>query len=810
MNSNNSPINTRKTKKRGRVNSNSNSNTESKPKTKKVTTEPLQSPRGMLNTNTKPATPIVQPFTPMPAMAKPLPMPATAQPLPPVPAMAQPFTPVPATAQPFPPMPPMAQPFTPVPAMATPVVSVPAMTMPVSVSRPTQSAIDLTKKVDWSWDYRMQRFNKLEIELFCRKVHAKLSRDPFPLFFPDTTLKVELTMLFISKFNPFKAPNGQTLDRQHVQGEEQYDEVKKRFEYLDGRKWNETAISEGLITSIGSGPGRVCINRPGGLVLTSKLSSDVLAHICQLAGAIPFEIFLEILLIQRKSKFLWCFAKTTLKKVGVGIFSASTLNPNNIRDDPQTRTAERYWEAQLSYYISLCMIERSGLKFFMPDNMETIEHVLKESAALAAAGNATFRCLRQFSLIELSKTEKKDIIRSLAQKLHGKKDSEALSSMFVKDASIENVRLLSDSFFYARSSRQYGTLMESLGYSIMDTLYKISQTKGKASDQYLKFFFRLTSIPNAQQIDIIIKMRDIIIKIGNGTREQLPIILMTEIGRDTRMLYAMFEMAVYAGCDKILFFIRNIKPQIGEMITSLAIAVNDTSHPVSAYLLGTSGSNSEVEDSVRSRGRSPIRNASGPSGISFRPVEGRGRSRVSRVFECDIRNQKTALFVKNMLLALQEGTYRQAGTNAEVYNFFANICAVPWETRFNLEKYVYVKTLSYNMFLIFGDDDNGLKTSNSLSLSIISKMLDKEVQMDTVLTKAEYEGIRSKLGPDPKTMVDAYYVPYTKLEFEGEFSKGDFAKTLNQIGQKLKLDVKELLYPTVSGVEDVFENALAE
>jgi hypothetical protein len=673
----------------------------------------------------------------------------------------------------------------------------------IADAKPSPKAVDLNKKVDWSWDTLQDGFKSEEIELFCRKVHRTLTlpfKGPFPSNFHENYLKVKLAMSFINKFYPFKAPTGQTLEREHVQGEKKYDDVKKTFELEDGMIWNDTGVSEGLIKKIGDDPDNVCINRPGRLVLTKKLSSDVLAHICQLAGAIPFEVFLELLLIQRKSKFLWCFAKNALKKVGVGIFSASTLNPNNIRDHPQTRRAERYWEAQMTYYISLCTKGNNKLKFEEDDSsLEIIEKTLNETAALAAAGNATFRCLRYFSVTKLQNGTT-NALRRLTEKLHDRKESEALTSMFIKDASIENVTLLSNSFFFAHATEQYGTLMESLGYSIMDTLYELSKREGSASDDYIRFLFELSSIPSfksKERDDMMSLMISIMIKIGKGTRAQLPLILMEYVDKDTRLLYAMFELAVYAGCDKIIFFIKTIKPQIEKMVTSLAVAVNDRSHPVSAYLLGTAGSNSEAEGpKSRGRGHSPVRNA---IGLSFQPLTGLGRSRVSRVLECDIRSQKTGVFVKNILLELKKGTYKGAGSNSYIYNFFANIGGMPWTTRFNTKKEIELYILAYNMIIFTEEDLNDGLTDKLMTLftRIVGKPFDQKI------TKAEYDAVRAKMGLSENSMVDAYYVPFTKEEFEGEFSKSEFSKTLKQVGAFLKVDVATLLYPEV----EVFENA---
>ena len=615
-------------------------------------------------------------------------------------------------------------------------------------------------------------------------------------------------MIKINRFEPFRSPNGHVLEREQVQGEQKYEMVKKLFEQREGITWNKIALSEGLIQRAGSGYDQVCINRYGGMELTTKLSSDVLAHINQLAGAIPFEAFLELLLIQRKSKFLWCLAKVALTKVGVGIFSASTLNPNNIRDDIQTRKAERYWEAEMTYYIDLCMNQRSGLQF-SSDSLRTIEIVLEETFALAAAGNATFRCLRYFSVNKLKKdTDPSTVVRRLTQQLHTMERSEALTSMFIKDASIENVRLLADSFFCAQSTNQYGTLMESLGYSIMDTLYDLATRKGEESNDYIPFLFKLTAISKKDTKQVMSRMLMIMVDIGRGTRAQLPHILMKEVGTDTRVLYAMFELAVYAGCDKIVFFIENIKPQIGKLVTSLAVAVNDRSHPVSAYLLGEAGSNSEA-DGPKPRDRSPIRNA---RGMSFRKVSmrvrTRGRPRVDRVLACELSHQKHLLFIENVLILLQKGTYRTAGVNVDLYNFFANISALTWSTRFNQLENIRFEMFVFSLFPIFATFDEDELALNK-TLRLCEGVLGKK--REDKLTKDEYNALRYTVGPDSQTMVEGHYLPFTKEEFEGTFSTSDFAKDLKLIGKKLKIDLIEFFYPIEAKADvEVFENATGE
>ena len=753
--------------------------------------------------------------------------------LPPAPIPSPVPVPVPSVPAPYVPIP-VPVPSAPIPVPAP--VPVPSAPVPVPASQPAQSVnrplarpapVDLTKKVDWTWDYEKDGFKPAEVELFCRKVHTKLSSEPFSSTFPDTFLKVKYVMTKLNQFDPFRAPTGQTLEREHVQGEFKYEMIKKLFEHQEGRTWNKTAVSEGLIRA-GSGSDLVCINRYGGMVLTPKLSSDVLAHINQLSGAIPFEAFLELLLIQRKSKFLWCFAKMALKKVGVGIFSASTINPNNIRDDIQTRKAERYWEAEMTYYTDLCMNARSGLNF-MKDNRVTLDLALEEAFALAAAGNATFRCLRYFSVNKL----KKDIpaarvVKRLTQQLHTRDRSEALTSMFIKDASIENVQLLADSFFCAHSTQQYGTLMESLGYSVMDTLYDLATRKGAESDDYMKYLFKLTSIPKTDSRMMMIRMMLIMKKMREGTRERLPQILMKEVGTDTRdklahilmkevgtdtrVLYAMFELAVYAGCDKIVFFIENIKPQIGKLVTSLAVAVNDRSHPASAYLLGEAGTNSEVE--APTSGRSPIRNAQGKS---FRKVSMKfrtpGRPRVDRVLACELSHRKHLLFLENVMTLLKKGTYVTHGTNVELYNFFANISGMTWGMRFNQLKTIKIVYLALNLYPIFSkleEDEAAVNKTMTLCEGILGKN-----RFDSI-TKEEYDALRYTVGPDPQTMIEVHYMPFTREEFEGTFSTTEFANDLKRIGQKLGISVVDFFYPVkpeakpAEPIEDLFVNATGE
>jgi hypothetical protein len=297
-------------------------------------------------------------------------------------------------------------------------------------------------------------------------------------------------------------------------------------------------------------------------------------------------------------------------------------------------------------------------------------------------------------------------------------------------------------------------------------------------------------------------------KIGKGTRAQLPHILMKNVGTDTRVLYAMFELAVYAGCDKIIFFIENIKPQIGKLVTSLAVAVNDRSHPVSAYLLGEAGTNSEVE--APTSGRSPIRNAQGKS---FRKVSmkfrTRGRPRVDRVLACELSHRKHLLFLENVLTLLKKGTYATHGTNVELYNFFANISGMTWGMRFNQLKMVKIIYLALNLYPIYSkleEDEEAVNKTMALCEGILGKN-----RFDSI-TKEEYDALRYTVGPDPQTMVEVHYMPFTREEFEGAFSTTDFVEDLKRIGIKLKINLIEFFYPVKAEPmpEDVFINATGE
>jgi hypothetical protein len=284
---------------------------------------------------------------------------------------------------------------------------------------------------------------------------------------------------------------------------------------------------------------------------------------------------------------------------------------------------------------------------------------------------------------------------------------------------------------------------------------------------------------------------------------------MKDVGTDTRVLYAMFELAVYAGCDKIVFFIENIKPQIGKLVTSLAVAVNDRSHPVSAYLLGEAGSNSEA-DGPKPRDRSPIRNA---RGMSFRKVSmhvrTRGRPRVDRVLACELSHQKHLLFIENVLTLLQKGTYRTAGVNVDLYNFFANIGALTWSTRFNQLERVRFEFFVFGLYPIFAKFDEDELALNK-TLRLCEGVLGKK--SEDKLTKDEYNALRYTVGPDSQTMVEGHYLPFTKEEFEGAFSTTDFAKDLKLIGKKLKIDLIAFFYPVEAEVvvEEAFEKASGE
>jgi hypothetical protein len=159
------------------------------------------------------------------------------------------------------------------------------------------------------------------------------------------------------------------------------------------------------------------------------------------------------------------------------------------------------------------------------------------------------------------------------------------------------------------------------------------------------------------------------------------------------------------------------------------------------------------------------------------------------------------LFVKNILSEIKKGTYNGAGPNTYIYNFFANIGAMTWTTRFNTKKEIELYMLAFNMGIFTGENYNEGATDKLryLFTSIVGKSFEEKI------TKADYDAVRAKMGLSDETIVDAYYVPYTKEEFEGEFSKSEFAKTLKQVGASLKVDVATLLYP-----EEVFENAQGE
>jgi hypothetical protein len=79
-------------------------------------------------------------------------------------------------------------------------------------------------------------------------------------------------MSYINQFDPFKAPDGHSLDRSQVQGKEIYDKLKLKFELGEGSTWNRLAVRHNLLTDVPSGTyePRICINLPQGICLTTK------------------------------------------------------------------------------------------------------------------------------------------------------------------------------------------------------------------------------------------------------------------------------------------------------------------------------------------------------------------------------------------------------------------------------------------------------------------------------------------------------------------------------------------------------------
>ena len=700
---------------------------------------------------------------------------------PPVPA------PVPVPVAPPPPVPaPVPVPVAPPPPVPAPVpVHVPVP--PPAAAGPLVLNWDLVRYGPYHQYGAREGFRTQDVELFCRLVHNRLSSTPFLPNFTDTIRRVDRVMSFINQFDPFKSPNGHSLIRTQVQGKEVYDTLKLKFEVGEGSIWNRTAVAYKLMIDMPSDQPRLCVNLHQGLCLTTKNKSVVLAHICQLAGPIPFESFLELLLIQRKSKFLWYVAKTILKKIGVGIFSDSRLNPNNIRNDPSTKKAERYWETQLAYYVHRFMGQKTEDDF---DEVDDIT-VLTETAVLAAAGNATFRCLRFLSVSKLTVAEKERIVGSLVEELGGMDNSKAFTSMFVKSANIENIKLLSDTFF-SKTDEQYGTLMESLGYTILDSLYKLSKIPTRTDGHFSDYLFGLGSLTAATRTDIMIKIRVAMGEIKDGTREELPFILMRNVGTDSRMLYAIFELAVYAGCDKIVQFIERFKPQITQLTTRIAFRATDRDNPVSGYLFGDPTSNSEGETAKRrSRkvrpelvGRSPIHKAY----LKFKEAgKGVGRSRLLRLIESDIQNHKITLFIENILRILDRGTYKHVARNVDLYNFFVNIAAITWETRFNLLKSVPLEVMCAHIFPILMErenfeDDSILEYSTKLCQRLFKPGKDDRV------TKQQYDDLRILIGPYPETSVEAKYMPY------GFHATHDFLDEVRKIGTRIGIRVDDLFY----------------
>ena len=700
---------------------------------------------------------------------------------PPPPMIAQPVT-----ARPPPPM--IAQPVTAL-SVAPPVPPIIDLSVGPSVTAPVTAS-----SIDWTWVRSAGRegFRPDQIEQFCRIVHVRLRTSPFPPNFSGTLGRVEKAMTYMNQFDPFKSPDGHSMKRSQVAGEKVYDVLKLEFEKGEGATWNRIAVLYDLMIDMPSSRPRICINRPQGLTLSAKNSAVVLAHICQEAGPIPFEALLEELLNQRKNKFLWCLAYTILKKIGVGIFSESTLNPNNIRNHPSTKKAERYWEGQLTYYVHLYMSGTLEIQF----GDESDEVVLRDTVLLVGAGNATFRCLRFLSLSKLS-VENQQKLKSLVQKLGTRQNSEAFTSMFVDSASIDNITLLSEIFF--SKTGQHSTLMESLGQTILDSLYELSQIPDKTGlsqipneGHYSNFLFGLSSLTKATSTDIMLKIMIAMNKIKAGTREQLPSILMRQVGTNTRMLFAICELAVYAGCDKILAFIRRFKPHLTEMVRSVGIRAADRSHPVSKFLFGPNGSNSEEEPQKRKnqtrsrhgRSLSPIRNAS----LNFQDVgKTPGRYRVARVLGNDDKNHKLTLFIENILRILEKGTYTAVARNMDLYNFFVNIAAMTWETRFNILERVPLTMLSQHIFPIFVERQEDYDNPALLGHSIqVCQLMFKS--LDGFVTKKQYNDLRILIGPYPDTSVDAKYMPY---EFH---DKHVFIVEVRKIGKRIGVDVDRLFH----------------
>jgi hypothetical protein len=688
-------------------------------------------------------------------------------------------------------LPPVAQPPRPPgpPVTAAPIIA--------SVAQPPRppgppSIVPVTPFINWGWVRSGERegFRLDQIELFCRLVHRRLRNTTFPPNFSGTILRVEKAMTYINKFDPFKSPNGHSMLRSQVQGEKIYDVLKLKFEREEGATWNRIAVLYDLMIDMPSSGPRICINRPQGITLSTKNSAVVLAHICQEGGPFPFEALLEELLIQRRNKFLWCLAYTILKKIGVGIFSESTLNPNNIRNHPSTKKAERYWEGQLSYYVHLYMSGPLEIQFGDISD----EVVLRDTVLLVGSGNAAFRCLRFLSLSKLS-VKNKPKLKSLVEKLGTRENSEAFTSMFVDSASIENITLLSEIFF-SKTDERHSTLMQSLSQTILDSLYELSQIPDKTElsqipeGHYSNFLFGLSSLTKETRTDTMLKIIMAMNKIKEGTREQLPSILMRLVGTNTRMLFAICELAVYAGCDKILAFIRRFKPQLTEMVKSVGIRAADRSHPVSKYLFAPKGSNSEEEvqkgtkQSRSRRGRSPIRNATLPFQEAGRTP---GRARAARVLGNDDKNHKITLFIENILRILEQGTYQPVARNMDLYNFFVNIAAMTWETRFNILEKVPLTMLSQHILPIFVERQEDYDNQALLGHSIqVCQLMFKSV--DGFVTKKQYNDLRIVIGPYPDTTVDAKYMPY---EFH---DKHAFIDEVRKIGKRIGIDVDSLFY----------------
>jgi hypothetical protein len=184
------------------------------------------------------------------------------------------------------------------------------------------------------------------------------------------------------------------------------------------------------------------------------------------------------------------------------------------------------------------------------------------------------------------------------------------------------------------------------------------------------------------------------------------------------------------------------------------------------------------------------------------------------VVACELSHHKQLLFIENVMGLLQRGTYRAYGTNVELYNFFANISALTWATRFNQLKSIKVRYFALNIYTVFArvdEDEDSIKQTFALCEGILRKNRDDDMTME------EYNALRFEVGPDPYSMIEAHYIPFTREEFEGGFSTTGFAKDLVQLGKKRKIELIDFFYPEPVAqplaepmTEEAFENALGE